>query len=43
MGSIQMDMRPLEELWKTPVWSAKLNGDNVDNVMRTSRLVASGI
>lgn len=32
------DQRRLEDLWKTPNWSSKLNGDNVENIMRSSRL-----
>lgn len=32
------DQRRLEDLWKTPQWSSKLNGDNVENIMRSSRL-----
>jgi hypothetical protein len=33
-------------MWRTPNWSSKLNGDNVENIMRNSRLsspTASGI
>ena len=40
------DRRDLSQLWKTPQWSSKLNGDNIDNVMRNARLssvAASGI
>jgi len=41
------DRRDLSQLWKSPIWSSKLNSDNVDNVMRSARLspsiAASGI
>ena len=40
------DRRDLSQLWKTPQWSSKLNGDNIDNLMRNARLssvAASGI
>lgn len=41
------DRRDLSQLWRTPQWSSKLNGDNVDNLMRNARLspsiAASGI
>ena len=40
------DRRDLQNLWRKPNWSAKLNGDNVENIMRNSRLsstTASGI
>ena len=40
------DRRDLENLWRTPNWSSKLNGDNVENLIRNSRLsspTASGI
>ena len=38
------DQRDLSQLWKSPNWSSKLNGDNVENIMRSSRLTsASGI
>ena len=42
----RFDRRDLSQLWKTPQWSSKLNGDNIDNVMRNARLssvAASGI
>jgi len=32
------DKRDLSQLWKTPNWSSKLNGDNVENIVRSSRL-----
>jgi len=32
------DQRRMEDLWKSPQWSSKLNADNVDNIMRSSRL-----
>ena len=32
------DQRDLSSLWKTPQWSSKLNGDNVENIVRSSRL-----
>jgi hypothetical protein len=44
--STTYDKRPLSEMWKNPQWSAKLSADNVDSVIRSSRLsshVASGI
>jgi hypothetical protein len=38
------DQRDLSSLWKTPQWTSKLNGDNVENIVRSSRLSsASGI
>jgi len=40
------DRRDLSQLWKSPIWSSKLNSDNVDNLMRNARLssiAASGI
>jgi len=40
------DRRDLSQLWKTPQWSSKLNGDNIENLMRNARLssvTASGI
>ena len=42
------DRRDLENMWKTPNWNSKLSADNVDNVIRASRLssyapTASGI
>ena len=40
------DRRDLENMWRTPIWSSKLNSDNVDNLTRNSRLstfTASGI
>jgi hypothetical protein len=40
------DRRDLSSMWKNPQWSSKLNGDNVENIMRNSRLsstTASGI
>jgi hypothetical protein len=38
------DQRDLSQLWKSPNWSSKLNGDNVENIIRSSRLTsASGI
>lgn len=40
------DRRDLSQLWRAPQWSSKLNGDNIDNLMRNSRLssiAASGI
>ena len=38
------DQRDLSQLWKSPNWSSKLNGDNVENIMRSSRLTStSGI
>ena len=40
------DRRDLENLWRTPNWSSKLNGDNIENLVRNSRLsstTASGI
>ena len=36
------DRRDLSQLWKSPQWSG-LNSDNVDNLMRRARLMASGI
>jgi hypothetical protein len=32
------DQRDLSSLWKTPQWTSKLNGDNVSNIVRSSRL-----
>jgi hypothetical protein len=32
------DQRDLSSLWKNPQWTSKLNGDNVANVVRSSRL-----
>jgi hypothetical protein len=32
------DRRDLEKLWLNPQWSSKLSADNVDNVIRNSRL-----
>ena len=38
------DRRDLSSLWKTPQWTSKLNGVNVENIVRSSRLSsASGI
>jgi len=38
------DQRDLREMWKSPNWSSKLSGDNVGNIVRSSRLAApSGI
>ena len=40
------DRRDLSSMWKNPQWASKLNGDNVDSIIRSSRLsspVASGI
>ena len=40
------DRRDLSSMWMNPNWSAKLNGDNVENILRNSRLsstTASGI
>jgi hypothetical protein len=40
------DRRDLSSMWKNPNWSSKLNGDNVENLVRNSRLsslTASGI
>jgi hypothetical protein len=40
------DRRDLENMWRTPNWSSKLNSDNVENLIRSSRLsspTASGI
>ena len=40
------DRRDLENLWRNPNWSSKLNGDNIENLVRNSRLsspTASGI
>ena len=36
------DRRDLENMWKTPNWNSKLSGDNVDNVIRASRLSSYG-
>jgi hypothetical protein len=36
------DRRDLENMWRTPNWNSKLSGDNVDNVIRTSRLSSYG-
>ena len=35
------DQRDLSQLWKSPNWSSKLNGDNVENIMRSSRLTSA--
>jgi len=32
------DRRDLEKLWLNPHWSSKLSADNVDNIIRNSRL-----
>jgi len=32
------DQRDLSALWKTPQWTSKLSGDNVENIVRSSRL-----
>jgi hypothetical protein len=32
------DKRDLSQLWKDPQWTSKLNGDNVSNIVRSSRL-----
>ena len=32
------DRRDLENMWRNPQWSSKLSSDNVDNVIRNSRL-----
>jgi len=40
------DRRDLSSMWKNPQWSSKLSADNVDSIIRSSRLsstVASGI
>ena len=42
------DRRDLENMWRTPNWNSKLSADNVDNIIRASRLssyvpTASGI
>jgi hypothetical protein len=40
------DRRDLSSMWKNPNWSSKLNGDNIENLVRNSRLsslTASGI
>ena len=35
------DRRDLSQLWKSPLWSSKLNSDKVDNLMRNARLTPS--
>jgi hypothetical protein len=34
------DQRDLENMWKSPQWSAKINAENVTNVTRDARLSA---
>jgi hypothetical protein len=36
------DRRDLENMWRNPQWSSKLNSDNVDNLTRNSRLSSYG-
>ena len=36
------DRRDLENMWRTPNWNSKLSADNVDNVIRASRLSSYG-
>ena len=43
MGSIQMDTRNLENLWRHPQWSSKINSETVSNLVSGARLTASGI
>jgi len=43
MGTLQMDSRNLENLWRNPQWTSKLNSENVSNLIAGARLTASGI
>ena len=36
------DRRDLENMWRTPNWNSKLSADNVDNIIRASRLSSYG-
>lgn len=36
------DRRDLSTMWMNPQWSSKLSADNVDNVIRASRLSSYG-
>jgi len=43
MGTLQMDVRNLEELWRSPRWASKINSETVSNLVSGARLTASGI
>jgi len=32
------DRRPLEDLWRTPQWSAKTNSTTTENIIQAARL-----
>ena len=36
------DRRDLENMWRTPNWNSKPSADNVDNIIRASRLSSYG-
>lgn len=43
MGSVKMDVRDLENLWRHPQWTSKINSETVFNLVSGARLTASGI